>query len=104
MTFRVTEDGKFVRRTFSPEEAMVMLKKDGARFVELQFTDVPGRLRHVTLPTEMMEEEFFSEGVAKLDGSSVKGFVDIQESDMLLVPDASTYGVIPWTEGPLKAA
>jgi glutamine synthetase len=104
LTFRVTEDGKFVRRTFSPEEAMVTLKKDGARFVELQFTDVPGRLRHVTLPTEMMEEEFFSEGVAKLDGSSVKGFVDIQESDMLLVPDASTYGVIPWTEGPLKAA
>ncbi|MDG6988489.1 MAG: type I glutamate--ammonia ligase [Nitrososphaerota archaeon] len=83
---------------------MGVLKKDGARFVELQFTDVPGRLRHVTLPAEMMEEEFFSEGVAKLDGSSVKGFVDIQESDMLLVPDASTYGVIPWTEGALKSA
>ena len=104
MTFKVTEDGEFVRRAFTPEEAMGMLSRDRAKFVDLQFTDVPGRLRHVTLPAEMMEEGFFRDGVAKLDGSSVKGFVDIHESDMLLVPDPSTYGTFPWTDGELKTA
>ena len=104
MTFKVDEEGRFVKRTFTPKEAMDLLKVDRARFVDLQFTDVPGRLRHVTLPTEMMEESMFTEGVAKLDGSSVRGFVDIHESDMLLVPDAATYGTIPWTEEGLKTS
>ncbi len=81
-----------------------MIKKQGVRFVDLQFTDVPGRLRHVTIPSEMMNEEMFRDGVAKLDGSSVRGFVEIHESDMLLVPDPSTYGVIPWIEDSVKTA
>ena len=104
MTYKIAADGKFVRRTFAPKEVLTLLEKDSVKFVDLQFTDVPGRLRHVTLPSEMMNEEMFSEGVAKLDGSSVKGFVDIQESDMLLVPDATTYGVVPWIEDSLKTA
>ena len=104
MVFKITSDGRFVRRTFSPKEAMDLLEKGTVKFVDLQFTDVPGRLRHVTMPTEMMNEEMFAEGVAKLDGSSVKGFVEIHESDMLLVPDASTYAEIPWLEGELKTA
>jgi glutamine synthetase len=104
LVFKISADGKFVKRTFMPRDVLGLLRKNGVKFVDLQFTDVPGRLRHVTLPTEMMEEGFFSDGVAKLDGSSVKGFVEIHESDMLLVPDASTYGEFPWTEGELKTA
>ena len=104
LTFKITKDGKFVRRTFAPEEVLGMVEKEGVRFFDLQFTDVPGRLKHVTLPSEMMERGMFSDGVAKLDGSSVKGFVDINESDMLLVPDPSTYGVIPWTDDSVKTA
>ena len=104
LTFKITSDGRFVRRTFTPQQVLEMVKKEAIRFVDLQFTDVPGRLRHVTLPSEMMQEEMFAEGVAKLDGSSVKGFVEIQESDMLLVPDASTYGVMPWTVDGVKTA
>ncbi len=104
MVFRINADGKFVSRSFTASEVLDTLGRDGVKFVDLQFTDVPGRLRHVTLPTEMMAEEMFTEGVAKLDGSSVKGFVEIHESDMLLVPDASTYGEIPWTEGGMKTA
>jgi len=104
VTYKITPDGKFVRRSFTPSEVLEMLKKQGVRFVDLQFTDVPGRLKHVSLPAEMMQEMMFSDGVAKLDGSSVKGFVEIHESDMLLVPDASTYGVIPWVEDSLKTA
>ncbi len=93
-----------MQRSFTPGQVMEMLGSDKVKFVDLQFTDVPGRLRHVTVPTEMMETAMFIEGVAKLDGSSVKGFVEIHESDMLLVPDASTYGVIPWTEDGVKTA
>ena len=104
VTFKITADGKFEKRTFSPREVLDDIGRDGVKFVDLQFTDVPGRLRHVTLPSEMMEEGMFSDGVAKLDGSSVRGFVDINESDMLLVPDASTFGVIPWTEDALRTA
>ncbi len=104
MTFKVTSDGKFAKRTFTPAEVLDSLQKDSVKFVDLQFTDVPGRLRHVTMPTEMMAEEMFKDGVAKLDGSSVRGFVEIQESDMLLVPDSSTYGVIPWIDDHVKTA
>jgi glutamine synthetase len=104
LTFKINEKGEFVPRTFTPDEVLDLLSMDKVKFVDLQFTDVPGRLRHVTLPTEMMNEEMFSEGVAKLDGSSVKGYVEIHESDMLLVPDSTTYGVIPWIENDLKTA
>jgi glutamine synthetase len=104
LTYRITDDGRFVKRSFNPTEVLEMIEKQGVKFVDLQFTDVPGRLRHVSIPSEMVRESMFSEGVAKLDGSSVRGFVEIQESDMLLVPDPSTYGVIPWIEDSVKTA
>jgi len=104
LVYKVTAEGKFVRRSFKPAEVLDLIAKEGVKFVDLQFTDVPGRLKHVSLPSEMMEEGMFRDGVAKLDGSSVKGFVEIHESDMLLVPDASTYGVIPWIEDSVKTA
>jgi len=104
LTYKITDDGRFVKRSFTPTEVLDMVEKDGVKFVDLQFTDVPGRLRHVSIPSEMVQESMFSEGVAKLDGSSVRGFVEIQESDMLLVPDPSTYGVIPWIEDSVKTA
>jgi len=91
-------------RTFAPVDVLAAIKKENVKFVDLQFTDVSGRIRHVTLPVEMMNEDMFKEGVAKLDGSSVKGFVEIHESDMLLVPDPSTYAVIPWIEDSIKTA
>ena len=104
MTFQLTEKGELVRKVLSVEEAMDRIYKEGVKFVDLQFTDVPGRLRHVGIPSEMMKEEIFSEGAAKLDGSSVKGFVEINESDMMLVPDPSTLGVIPWVDEGIKTA
>jgi glutamine synthetase len=104
LTFQLTEKGELVRKVLSVEEAMDRIYKEGVKFVDLQFTDVPGRLRHVSIPSEMMKEEIFSEGAAKLDGSSVKGFVEINESDMMLVPDPSTLGVIPWVDEGIKTA
>jgi glutamine synthetase len=104
LTYRITPDGRFEKRSYTASQAVDMLQSQKVKFVDLQFTDVPGRFRHVSIPTEMMSEEMFTEGVAKLDGSSVKGFVEINESDMLLVPDASTYGLVPWIEDDLKTA
>ena len=104
MPFDVTPTGSFVRRKRSPKKVLQRIREDGVKFVDLQLTDVPGRMRHVTLPAEMMSEEMFTEGVAKLDGSSVKGFVEIFESDMLLVPDASTFGILPWGEAAFRTA
>ncbi|HUI86603.1 MAG TPA: type I glutamate--ammonia ligase [Nitrososphaerales archaeon] len=102
MPFRVADDGSFVKTAISPQDVMESLRTQGVKFVDLQFTDVPGRFRHVTLPSEMLRERMFKEGVDKLDGSSIKGFVDIQESDMLLVPDSSSWGIVPWLDAPVK--
>lgn len=88
----------------TPRRALERIREDNVKFVDLQLTDVSGRMRHVTLPAEMMSEQAFSEGVAKLDGSSVRGFVEIFESDMLLVPDPSTFGVLPWGDAQYKTA
>ena len=104
MTYKITVDGTFVKRSYTPGQVIEMIESQGVKFVDLQFTDVPGRLRHVSIPAEMMQERMFSEGVAKLDGSSVKGFVEIHESDMLLVPDSSTYGNVPWIDDSVKTA
>ena len=104
LTFQLTEKGELVRRVLGVDEVMDRICKEGVKFVDLQFTDVPGRLRHVSIPSEMMKEEIFSEGAAKLDGSSVKGFVEINESDMMLVPDPSTFGVFPWVDEGIKTA
>jgi glutamine synthetase len=104
LTYLLTEKGEIVKRTLTVDEVLNRVHNEGIRFVDLQFTDVPGRLRHVSIPSEMMAEKMFTDGVAKLDGSSVKGFVEINESDMLLVPDPSTFGVLPWTEEGVKTA
>jgi len=104
LTYQLTEKGELAKRVLTTEDVMDRLSREGFKFVDLQFVDVPGRLRHVSIPSEMMAEKMFVEGVAKLDGSSVKGFVEINESDMLLVPDASTFGVIPWMDEGIKTA
>ncbi len=95
MPFDRTAKG-LVPRKRTPKQVMDDIEAKGVKFVDLQFMDVPGRTQHVTIPLAMLDEDIFDEGVAKLDGSSIKGFAEIYESDMLLVPDPSTYGLIPW--------
>jgi len=78
-------------------EVLERLDKEGVRFVDLQLTDVPGKLHHVTVTREFLDEEALERGVPKLDGSSIRGFVEIYESDLVLKPDPSTYALIPWS-------
>ncbi len=68
---------------------------DGVRFIDLQFTDIMGTTKSVTIPISGLEEVL--EMGAWFDGSSIQGFMRIQESDMFLMPDQSTYRVMPWT-------
>lgn len=72
------------------------IRQDGVRWVDLQFVDFVGGLQHITVPGHHFGEKELEHGVGKLDGSSIKGFKQIFESDMLLAPDPSTYALIPW--------
>lgn len=100
----VREDGKIKQRRITVDEALREILEGKIRFVDLQFTDIQGRMQHVTVPSESLEKDAFAEGVPKLDGSSIRGFTDIHESDMLLYPDPNTYGVLPWSPESLKTA
>jgi len=83
----------------TPEEALKFLKDNNIKWVDLQFTDLPGRLQHITIPASEFTEESFKSGFGKLDGSSIKGFTSIYESDMVLTPIPNTMALVPWNEG-----
>ena len=69
------------------------------RIFDLRFTDLPGTWQHFSLPIDKLDDEIFDEGLG-FDGSSVRGFQQIQESDMLVFPDPSTAFVDPTLEVP----
>jgi glutamine synthetase len=76
-------------------ELVRQAQTDGVHFIDLQFTDIIGTTKSVTIPVARLEEAL-DRGVW-FDGSSIQGFARIQESDMFLMPDAATYRVMPWT-------
>jgi glutamine synthetase len=98
------ESGHLQTRHITVPQVIEKIAQDNVRFVDLQFADIQGRLQHVTIPSESVEQEIFKDGVPKLDGSSIRGFTGIHESDMLLTPDPSTYGVLPWSPENVKTA
>ena len=104
MPFRRGKNGKLVPIKLKPKEVLEAIKKEKVKFVDLQFTDVPGKLQHTTVLAETLSEEALEEGIPKLDGSSIRGFVEIHESDMVLKPDPSTFVIIPWMSEELKTA
>ena len=78
-------------------DLLTRVEQDHIKFIDLQFTDVVGVVKNVTIPAHELPEALKS-GIW-FDGSSVEGFVRIAESDMHLRPDFSTYAVIPWLSG-----
>ena len=76
------------------KEVLERAKADKIKFVLLQFTDILGMIKSVTIPFDRLRDAL-EKGVW-FDGSSIQGFVRICESDMILKPDPSTYQVIPW--------
>jgi glutamine synthetase len=86
----------------SPKSILDKIEAEGIRFVNLQFTDVMGIVKSVTILSKAFEHVI--EGGQWIDGSSIAGFTRIAESDMYLIPDLSTFAVLPWEQGDFKTA
>ena len=76
-------------------EVLTFIKDTGVVFLDLRFTDLPGVQQHFNIPAATVDEEFFQVGQL-FDGSSIRGFASIHESDMQLIPDVSTAYVDPF--------
>ena len=86
-----------------PKESIVkQVKENGIRFVNLQFIDVVGMVKSITIPAGQLETALY-EGVW-FDGSTIEGFARISESDMFLRPDPDTFAIIPWQTASHKTA
>ena len=81
----------------SPKEVIEFAKKNDARQIDLRFTDLPSLWHHVSFPISELTEAAFEEGYG-FDGSSIRGWAAISESDMLLVPDPATGFIDPFGE------
>src|SRR5207247_10458886 len=73
----------------TPADVIRKAKEAGVQMVDLRFTDLPGTWQHFSIPLKELAEELFAEGIG-FDGSSIRGFQAINESDMLLVPDPNS--------------
>jgi len=83
----------------SAQDVMKLMKDKGVKFVDMRFTDTKGKEQHVTFPANKISEGTFADGVM-FDGSSIAGWKHINESDMILMPDASTAYMDPFTDEP----
>ncbi len=77
----------FTRRT--PEEVLSLVKQEGVEIIDFRFCDLPGLMQHFSVPAHELTDGVFEDGLG-FDGSSIRGFQEIQESDMLLMPDPDT--------------
>ncbi|MGH7611465.1 MAG: type I glutamate--ammonia ligase [Candidatus Dormibacteria bacterium] len=82
-----------------PQAVIAFAKDQGIKFVDLRFSDLLGQWQHFSIPTSELTDTVFAEGVG-FDGSSIRGFQRIHESDMLLLPDPRTAFVDPILEVP----
>src|ERR1035441_7717509 len=83
----------------SPQELLDFAKKNDARQLDVRFSDIPGLQHHISYPISELEIESFENGFG-IDGSSIRGWAAINESDMLLIPDPTTAFMDPFTEVP----
>src|SRR5688572_31467721 len=78
----------------SPADVIRRAKEAGVQMVDVKFTDLPGTWQHFSIPLRELEEDTFTDGLG-FDGSSIRGFQAINESDMLLLPDPASAFVDP---------
>lgn len=79
----------------SSDEMFGYIKDNGVEFVDVRFVDLPGVMQHFTVPVSSFDQSVFDDGLG-FDGSSVRGFQAIHESDMLLLPDVTTARIDPF--------
>jgi glutamine synthetase len=85
--------------TDSPGDVLNLIRDNEVQIVDLRFADLPGLMQHFSVPAHELTEEGFDEGFG-FDGSSIRGFQEIQESDMILVPDPGTAVLDPFRAHP----
>ena len=87
---------------YTREEIERKIKEENVKFIRLQFTDMLGTIKNVEIPLSQLEKAL--DNKMMFDGSSIEGFVRIEESDMYLYPDLDTFVVFPWTSEKGKVA
>jgi len=83
----------------SVSDVLNKIKEEGVKFVDYRFTDTQGKEQHVTVPSHTLNEELFETG-KMFDGSSIAGWKGINESDMILLPEAATAVMDPFSDEP----
>ncbi len=81
----------------TPDEVVQLIEDEGVEIVDLRFCDLPGLMQHFSVPAHELTIDSFEEGLG-FDGSSIRGFQEIQESDMILMPDPDTTMLDPFTQ------
>ena len=83
----------------SPSDVLRLAEEQGAKMVDFKFIDVPGTWQHFSIPVSQLDQDLFHAGIG-FDGSSIRGFQEIHESDMLLMPDPTTAVMDPFGATP----
>src|SRR5690554_5879213 len=84
------------------EEIFKLVEEKDIKFIRLQFTDIFGVLKNVTITADQLSKALNNE--CMFDGSSIEGFARIEESDMYLYPDPDTFAIFPWRSQTGKVA
>ena len=87
---------------YTKEDIIKRVEDEGVKFIRLQFADMFGQLKNVAITQSQLSKALDNQ--CMFDGSSIEGFVRIEESDMYLYPDLDTFVIFPWTEGSYKTA
>jgi len=95
MTLTASEQTAMAAGATSPAEVLEFAAERGVEMVDLKFVDLPGTWQHMTLPVGALDAGDFESGLG-FDGSSIRGFQEIHESDMLLLPDSSSAFIDPY--------
>ena len=81
---------------YTPQDIIRMVRENDIRFLRLQFTDIFGAMKSVTVTASQVEKALKND--CRFDGSSIEGFTRIEESDMCLYPDPDSFCILPWSE------
>ncbi|MGH2992878.1 MAG: glutamine synthetase beta-grasp domain-containing protein, partial [Solirubrobacterales bacterium] len=93
----MAEQSTSAPRTESADDVKSLVAERDVRFIRLWFTDILGQLKSFSINAQELDDAF--EGGMGFDGSSITGFNPIEESDMIAMPDPSTFDVLPWRPG-----
>ena len=87
---------------YTAEDIVRIVREENVRFIRLQFTDIFGSFKNIAITASQLTKALSNK--CMFDGSSIEGFVRIEESDMYLYPDLDTFLIFPWYDDKCRAA